>query len=1263
MIRKTIGAIVVFLCGTFCFAAEQTADLGWCVIHCPQKVGAGEKFTVKITLKEVPEGTKLGGDIHLVKPDGSYQDYGQWGGNPRQAKAGQTIEIPYTMPAPKGGSGGIIIQYFLSPKGWDERVKDGASPAIMLDGDYVDPNARPATATLKKSWLSFGPLRKGAGSSSGEVWTEGDELILPVEYFIDPADDWGGTELLLWVMGPWVDNPDGKYTTSRSHQNYHGLGGNAKCVIGNVATHEFKLKIPRPNTYASAEGGKVGDSLLFIALFKGKDGKTWPWQIRTGGVSYIARRAGFFELDAPTPGNLFTYDQPVVINAILGAKAGSGDKQIKYTVSDTQGKEVYSSTQSFTAQEPGQIVPLPVKVESRGTFIISATVEGWETRETTFATIPDMEKIIGDRPTPFGAQKIAGNLEAVKAARMLGMSTCRVWIGWGAIEPTNGRFNQQYLEHLDKTIEQLNAHNIHPWLLFDHPPAWAIDNPDKWGTSYTPFPFRDNEVSAVLSMLAKRYKNTIIGFEWLNEIVPGDTSPDPVADYLRFCQVSTAAVKAVNPNFRNQLAGGLWPRSFRKALLAAGVADYIEIMPVHYSARTGYEEALRDLRSVGADMVEVWDNETAAGWSTWKMPLREAVADTRQSDYFMRRFPGLLQGGCPQIVLFGGEPEPAGNWSHFWGDMSPRPAAATLAVLVSKLALAKPLGEFTIGGNDSFKLFATADGKPVLVASSISDRDKVFLPIGKTPLIRTDQQGNEFPVVVRDGVAEVSLNPRPFFLEGGDMDSIRAQLAVRFTDGAEGVPLFSFVKGGQARIAMRVSNFYQTPLKYVLSARLPAGFTAGQKVLLDLQPGEESLAMLEFPIGSAPTGLHEAAIEAEFTGKELPVVLKRFRLSIVDPDRLGNLLRNPDFAEAGGSPEQAAHWSGSGKNGQRVEYREPGELGHGGYAYRFQDTANNYRSINQNIANPDGGSYVYSFWIKSKDLQTGSNFSFTDKDGRNHTRSWMQVFTSPHTQEHWDVFYARMEVPEGARSLNCAPVCKGTGASFIDNARLARYEGTDYTASVPRAPGKIIIDGDISEFDRSSPIPLLGKSQLRALTKDYRWTPANLSGVAYLNWDENYLYLAVEVIDDKMVAAQKEGRCNEDDSVEIALHPHNRQAGEDEKAFAYYLSATNPGGSGKHTIYRPVGKNGGLEAGSLAKDSSVYDIAVKRGGNRTVYEVAIPLRDTGGITGIVGSKFGLSFALNDNDGSGRIAQMLWGEGLYPAWSPRNFGMATLIGGK
>ncbi|MFH1496240.1 MAG: hypothetical protein ABII82_00305 [Verrucomicrobiota bacterium] len=109
------------------------------------------------------------------------------------------------------------------------------------------------------------------------------------------------------------------------------------------------------------------------------------------------------------------------------------------------------------------------------------------------------------------------------------------------------------------------------------------------------------------------------------------------------------------------------------------------------------------------------------------------------------------------------------------------------------------------------------------------------------------------------------------------------------------------------------------------------------------------------------------------------------------------------------------------------------------------------------------------------------------------------------------------------------------------------------------------------------------------------------------------------------------------------------------------LSDARPAaGGGKHILYRPREYAGGLALGHLARDSSVYDLAVAREDGVTTYELFMPWSELGGLRPAVGEKFGLSLQLNDNDGARLAAAMTWGEGISPDWSPSRFGVVTLV---
>ena len=72
----------------------------------------------------------------------------------------------------------------------------------------------------------------------------------------------------------------------------------------------------------------------------------------------------------------------------------------------------------------------------------------------------------------------------------------------------------------------------------------------------------------------------------------------------------------------------------------------------------------------------------------------------------------------------------------------------------------------------------------------------------------------------------------------------------------------------------------------------------------------------------------------------------------------------------------------------------------------------------------------------------------------------------------------------------------------------------------------------------------------------------------------------------------------------------------------------------------------------------MYEIAIRRDGNTTLYEARFPWSELG-TTGRLGNKLGCSLQLNDNDGADRAAFISWGDGVAPVWNPSQFGVLTL----
>jgi len=368
-------------------------------------------------------------------------------------------------------------------------------------------------------------------------------------------------------------------------------------------------------------------------------------------------------------------------------------------------------------------------------------------------------------------------------------------------------------------------------------------------------------------------------------------------------------------------------------------------------------------------------------------------------------------------------------------------------------------------------------------------------------------------------------------------------------------------------------------------------------------------------------------------------------------------LKNGGFEVAGKSENVPAAWS-LGTTPKRVP--SGGGLGLGSHVLRFENSAG-YDEAYQTISPPPGRTYLYTAWIWNNDMEAGSNIGQTFTDGGKKDFYTPQVFVSAQSSPFWRFYSCHTETPQNLKEISFTPVVKGPGWAMYDNLRVTIYEGTNFAAECHKARTPIRLDGRLDGWNQACPIPLLCDNQLTVFDKSYRWAPENLSAVAYLTWDEKALYLAVDVVDDIHYAKTTGEETLNGDSIALAIQPARGIPGKDDKAFVYYLSTASPGGgSGANTLYRPPAHCGGLSSGQLAKDSSVYDLAIHAEGKKTLYQLRMPWSELGGINPVFGSKFGISLMLNDNDGSGRAACMSWGDGLAAGWSPSNFGVATLV---
>ena len=1098
-------------------------------------------------------------------------------------------------------------------------------------------NSQPS---FKKSWISV--------ESPEGPFHEGESFDVVVNYELDPSEvSEGGVKLVLMPLGPWIDNPDGKYTKDRHHVYIPGLPRHAVAIVPGKGTKTFSFKAEQLFRF---------NGLIFSASFEDVKGAAWPWQVRARGPR-LERAEPNYSLKTLKPGSLFLDKEPLTVRIVFNKGAVKGEsKTLNYTLVNVRGEET-PGVFPFTSGAPGESVEFTLQTQERGALLLEGDVSGWGKRELVLARIPDVVKMTGGKPTPFGATNLSSQ-EENQVARLLGFSWCRQFFSWKEAQPGPDVWK---LERWDKIIQRNTANGITPWICIYDPPAW-MQGCAACDVGYEPFPFDDKLWRKSAETLAKRWKGRIYGWEWLNEIVPGNKSQQPIEDYLRFCRIGTETVKAIDPNQKILMAGGLWPRNFRVDLLNAGIGKYIDVLPIHYSNMEGVFDAQEDVAAVGLSKIPIWDNETSNGLSVWDMPLREMLQITCQSQWVLDRWPDELVAGADRIILFGGETDCAGNWSYLLDSSTPRPFAATLAVLISKLGEAKPLGKFFLPGQGVFHLFEK-DGKPILVASSSKEGgEKIELNVGSEQIVITDYQGNETVLPSPGGKLNIDLKPMRVFMEGGSLAALKSYLTLSVGSSRKPVayPQISLIAGIPLKVPMRVVNPFKAPLQAEVSVVSTADNSTLGLLELSLQPGTD--VQVDIPI-ILPAGAKQSPdgwkARIQFDKPDVAAIEKPFGITWIDSSMLGNLLRNGGFEQPGKTDDKAARWQLC-EGAKRVS--SDGGLGLGDHVLKFEGVAG-YMQAYQNITPPPGRSYLYTTWAYSHDMQSaGSNVSHTLTSGSSVGFYIPATFEIGPNTPSWRFMAYRTDTPPDLKELTLTPLGEGKGWVMYDNMRVTLYEGTNFAAEAHPAKKPVKIDGDLSEWNKECPIPLLCDNQLTVFKPGYKWTPENLSGVAYLQWDSTALYVAAEVIDDKVCVPSTGDKTPEGDSLVVAIHPAFGTEGRDDRAFEYFISQADPGGgSGKNTLYRPKAHCGGLTNGQLARDSSVYDLAIRRQGNKTIYEVKIPWSELGGIRPELGAKFGLSLQLNDNDGTGRAAAMHWGGGLHPAWAPSHFGIATMVG--
>ncbi len=147
-----------------------------------------------------------------------------------------------------------------------------------------------------------------------------------------------------------------------------------------------------------------------------------------------------------------------------------------------------------------------------------------------------------------------------------------------------------------------------------------------------------------------------------------------------------------------------------------------------------------------------------------------------------------------------------------------------------------------------------------------------------------------------------------------------------------------------------------------------------------------------------------------------------------------------------------------------------------------------------------------------------------------------------------------------------------------------------------------------------------------------------------MEWNGNYLYLAITETDSKLSAGFLPENVLQGDNVEFAVDPYRDNIKKEETVTVYHFAMA------KGLLHGFLYQFGNGGAGKVADSAKV---AVRRVDDRTIYEAEIPWSLMPGIKPTPGASFGFSLRVNDPDGNPPGA-LEWGEGIQPLLDPTQF---------
>jgi hypothetical protein len=199
-----------------------------------------------------------------------------------------------------------------------------------------------------------------------------------------------------------------------------------------------------------------------------------------------------------------------------------------------------------------------------------------------------------------------------------------------------------------------------------------------------------------------------------------------------------------------------------------------------------------------------------------------------------------------------------------------------------------------------------------------------------------------------------------------------------------------------------------------------------------------------------------------------------------------------------------------------------------------------------------------------------------------------------------------------------------------------------------------VIDGILSQDEWAAAMPVSINQASQAQMSDWGGVH-DLSGTAYIQWDEDQLYFAVAVNDNTHAQNGAGSDMWKGDSIQFAIDPGR-------KAELPVLGYSEIGVALNRNTSSVIHWRWTAAAGTAGLSEAQFAVKRDDGSGTTSYEMAIPWSALlpAGMTAAPGADFGFSMLINDDDGSGRRGWMEYMSGIGSSKDPDAFGDMLLV---